>query len=186
MAFLSNGNLLATESGHDNIDEINLVVSGANYGWSRREGAFVHLESGGLANGISALPADDADYSFTYPVMQYGHSGPQGANFVGQALGGGFVTSNGSELDNEFFYVDFVSSGRLFHSSLDSILGSQTSGDPDQLTMAQTYEASVVFDDDSDVGDGRSADQHVGASTEHRWLRWQWACRCTFRSGTAR
>ena len=148
LAFMPDGSLLTTESGRDNIDEINLVEKGANYGWSQREGAYVSMPSGTLANGISALPSDDAANGFTYPVIQFGHSGPIGATFVGQALGGGFLLSNGSELDGEFFYVEFVSSGRLFHSSYNSILASQTTGNPAGLTMAQTFEASVVFDHD--------------------------------------
>ena len=148
IAFLRDGRLLATESGHDNIDEINLVDKGKNYGWYRREGAYVHLDSGTLLNGIATLPDDDAANGLTYPVIQYGHSGDVGATFVGQALGGGFVLDNGSELEGEFFYVDFVNSGRLFHSSINSIISSQTEGAPSELTMAQTFEASVMFDHD--------------------------------------
>lgn len=152
LAFLPDGGLLVTEAGHDNIEEVNLVEKGANYGWSRREGAFVHLDSGTLANGISALPADDATNGLTYPVIQFGHTGAAGASFVGQSLGGGFLLDNGSELEGEFFTVDFVRSGRLFHSSLNSILASQTTGDPAQLTMAQSFEASIAFDHDNDAG----------------------------------
>ncbi len=146
LAFLPSGDLLVTEAGHDNIEEINLINKGANYGWSTREGAFVRILSGGLADGISALPANDEANGLTYPVVQLGHTGGLGANFVGQSIGGGFTTNNGSELDGEFFYVDFPKSGDLFHSSVNSILASQTSGDPAQLTMAQTYQASVLFD----------------------------------------
>lgn len=148
IAFLPDGRLLATESGHDNIDEINLVDKGLNYGWYRREGSFVHLDFGALLNGIEMLPADDAANGLTYPVIQYGHSGELGATFVGQALGGGYMIDNGSALQGEFFYIDFVNSGRLFHSSVNSIISSRTQGDPAQLTMAQTFEASVLFDND--------------------------------------
>ncbi len=62
------------------------------------------------------------------------------------------MLNNGAALDGEFFYIDFVKSGRLYHSSLNSILASQTTGDPTKLTMAQTFEASIVFDHDDDAG----------------------------------
>ena len=152
LAFMPDGRLLATESGLDNIDEINLIEKGANYGWARREGAFVQLGSGSLAAGIGDLPADDAANGLTYPIAQFGHTGPAGATFTGEGLGGGFMTSNGSNLDGEFFYIDFVNSGRLFHSSYNSIIASQTVGDPSQLTMAQTFESNISFDNDGDAG----------------------------------
>ena len=151
LAFFPDGQLLATEVGRDNIDEANLIKKGANYGWSRREGAFVHLEQGTILDGISALPDDDADNALTYPVIQFGHTGAVDDSFVGQGLGGGFLINNGSELDNKFFNVEFVTSGRLFYSSLDSILASQTVGTPADLTIAQSFEASVVFDDDENA-----------------------------------
>ena len=148
LAFLPDGSLLATESGRDNIDEINLVTKGANYGWSQREGAYVNLGTGNLADGIQTLPANDAALGLTYPVVQFGHTGFVGDSFVGQGLGGGFAINNGSDLDGEFFYVEFVTSGQLFHSSMRSILASETEGDPAELTMAQTFETRIVFDHD--------------------------------------
>lgn len=151
LAFLPDGRLLVTEAGHDNVEEVNLIEKGANYGWANREGAFMHLDTGTLVAGIEALPADDANQALTYPVAQVGHTGASGATFVGQSLGGGFMLNNGSALAGEFFYIDFVSSGRLYHSSHNGILASQTSGDPDQLTMAQTFEASLAFDHDGDA-----------------------------------
>ena len=151
LAFLPNGKLVVTEAGHDNIEEVNLINKGANYGWSKREGAFQRLPSGALATSISALAANDEVNGLTYPVVQVGHTGALGATFVGQSLGGGFTSNNGSALDGEFFYVDFPSTGSLYHSSVNSILASQTVGDPTQLTMAQTYESSIVFDHDNNA-----------------------------------
>lgn len=151
LAFLPEGQLLVTEAGHDNIEEVNLINAGANYGWSQREGAFVRILSGGLANGVSELLSNDESNGLTYPVAQVGHTGALGANFVGQSLGGGFTSNNGSALDGEFFYIDFPSSGKMFHSSVNSILASQTVGDPTQLTMAQTFEASILFDHDDNT-----------------------------------
>ena len=149
LAFLPDGTLLATEAGRDNIDEINRVFAGDDYGWSEREGAYIHRDQGTLVNGISILP-DNEDNNFVYPVMQFGHTGQIGGTFLAQALGGGFPIDNGSVLSGNFFYVEFPISGRLFHSSFNDIVAANTTGSRDDLTLAQTFEASVLFDHDSD------------------------------------
>lgn len=148
LAFTAAGELLSAEAGRDNIDEINLIVAGANYGWSQREGAYLQLEVGTLATGVAALPDNDVLSGYTYPVAQFGHTGPAGSTFTHQALGGGYVVENGSELDGQYVYIDFVRSGAFFHSSINDIRAANTQGDPQDLTLAQTYEAKVVFDHD--------------------------------------
>jgi len=148
LAFSTAGHLLATDAGRDNVDEINLVQKGNNYGWALREGAYVHLDEGTLVNGVEALPADDAINGFVYPVVQFGHHGDIGASFTGEALGGGFVVENGSELDGQFFFIDFPKTGLLFHARLSDILLAKTTGSPDELTVAQSYIAGVQFDQD--------------------------------------
>ena len=149
LAFMNDGTLLVGEDGRDNIDEVNVIESGADYGWSEREGAYVQLEQGTLADGVSTLPSNDADFDYTYPVAQFGHSGGVGATFTGQALGGGFVMENGSELDGSYFYIDFPKSGEVFHSTLQGIRTAVTRGAPSQLSVAKTWLASVSFDHDN-------------------------------------
>ena len=149
LAFTNDGTLLVGEDGRDNIDEINLITAGADYGWSQREGAYVQLDQGTLSNGIDLLPADDANTGFTYPVAQFGHTGSVGAMFTGQALGGGFVMENGSELDGQYFYIDFPISAEVFHSSFSAFQAANTRGAPDSLTMARTGRASISFDQDN-------------------------------------
>ena len=148
LAFSFAGHLLATEAGRDNVEEINLIRSGGNYGWALREGAYVHLDSGTLLNGIGALPADDAPNGFVYPAVQFGHHGGIGATFTGEALGGGYVVENGSALDGQFFFIDFPKTGLLFHTGLSDILNANTTGAPNELTNAQSYIADVKFDHD--------------------------------------
>jgi len=149
LAFSKDGHLMTTEAGRDNIEEVNLVENGQNYGWSQREGAYVHLDTGNLGAGISALPEDDAINGFTYPVVQFGHTGSLGTEFTGQSLGGGHVVENGSPLDGQFFYIDFPKSGILFHSALDDMLQANTKGAPETLSSAQSFIATVKFDHDS-------------------------------------
>ena len=150
--------LIVAEPGRNNVEEVNLIVAGANYGWSDREGTFVHRASGGLINGVSALPADEAENGFTYPAAQYGHDGPAGSTFSSQAVAGGYVIDNGSELDGQYFYSDFPSSGALYQSSFDDLLAAVTLLDPDDpardspddLSQAPTGRVSILFDHDSD------------------------------------
>jgi len=149
LAFSASGSLLATEAGRDNIEEVNLIASGGNYGWSLREGAYVHLDGGTVSDGIAPLPDNDALNGFVYPAVQFGHNAPEGASFTGQALGGGYVVENGSALDGQFFYIDFPFSGELFYSSLTDILAAKTSGDPAALTNARSYRTNIRYDHDN-------------------------------------
>lgn len=149
LAFMNDGTLLVGEDGRDNIDEVNVITSGADYGWSVREGAYVHFEQGTLANGISTLPVNDSEFGYTYPVAQFGHTGGVGVTFTRQALGGGFVIENGSELDGNYFYIDFPVSGDVFHSTVNGINASVTRGIPSQLSVAKTWQAGIKFDHDN-------------------------------------
>jgi len=149
LAFTASGHLLTTEAGRDNIDEINVVVRGANYGWPEREGAFTQLDTGGLAHGIAALPENDELNGFVYPAAQFGHHGNAGASFTGEALGGGYVIENDSALSGEFFYIDFPKSGLLMHSSLSELLQARTVGVPSKLNQAQPFSSTIKFDHDN-------------------------------------
>ncbi len=160
-AFAESGNdvvLLVAEPGRDNVEEVNVIESGSDYGWSEREGTFVQLdEGGGLVLGVQPLPADEATNGYTFPAIQYGHRGETGAGFAGQAIAGGFVVNNGSELSGEYFFADFPKTGDIYHSSLDDIVGAVTELDPNvpsrdepgELTQAEISFVSVVFDHDA-------------------------------------
>ncbi len=149
--------LIAAEAGRDNVEEVNIIQSGANYGWSEREGTFVHLPGGDLIDGIAPLPANEAQNGYTYPAAQYGHEGVRGSGFSGQAIAGGYVVQNGSALDGQYFYSDFPLSGKLFNSSWAEMLNAVTLLDPNDpnrdspsdLTQARTGLVSILFDHDS-------------------------------------
>ncbi len=151
--------LLVAEAGRDNVEEVNVVVAGANYGWSDREGTFVHLKnSEGLVTGVAELPDDDAENGFTYPAVQFGHQGEVGAGFGGQAIAGGFVVDNGSELSGQYFFSDFPLTGDIYHSTFADMTSAVTTLDPDDperdapgdLTQAEISRVSIVFDTDRD------------------------------------
>ncbi|MGC1440788.1 MAG: PQQ-dependent sugar dehydrogenase, partial [Burkholderiaceae bacterium] len=148
LAFASDGTLIVAEPGRDNVDEINIVSSGSNYGWPAREGTYVHLSSGGLLSGLETLPTDDANTNYVYPAIQYGHVGRPGDGFIGQALGGGYVVENGSALNGLYFFCEFATIGDIYFSSLTDLQNSVRQGAPDSLRQATTNRALIRFDND--------------------------------------
>ena len=152
LSFASDGQLIVAEVGRGNIEEINLIEPGGNYGWSRREGTFVHV-GGGLVTGVAPLPANEADNGFVFPAVQWGHDGVTGDTFTGQGIAGSHVIENGSELDGEYFHADFATLGTLYHSNYDEMAGAVTTLSPGQapsaLTQAAVARPRILFDHDS-------------------------------------
>lgn len=152
--------LIVAEIGRDNVEEINIVTKGANYGWADREGVFVHERDQFAINGnISNLPSDDAINEFTYPVTFFGHQGGPGETFVGQAIAGGMVIQNGSsELDDQIVFVEFGTDARAYHVDFSDALSQVTSldaddpqrDDPNDLTWLTPQELVILFDHDND------------------------------------
>jgi hypothetical protein len=65
--------------GQNNIEEVDLVESGLNYGWNRKEGTFLFNPADG-----SVSPDPSPDPAFTDPLAEYSHAD-------GEAVIGGFV-----------------------------------------------------------------------------------------------
>jgi hypothetical protein len=152
--------LIVTEIGRDNIEEINIVVKGQNYGWADREGPFVQAgdEVSGINVGIGNLPGDEANNEFIYPVSLLGHNGEIGDSFIGQAIAGGHVIQNGSaDLDDQFVFVEFSTDGRAYHIDFSETLEQVTSldpndptrSDPGDLTWLTPQELTILFDHDN-------------------------------------
>ena len=110
---LMDGTMFASDIGMDNVEEINIVRNGGNYGWMKREGIWENGMSrpGGALNQLFPLPADvlsgRTKDEFTYPVAMYDHD-------EGVAITGGFAY-NGRvpALRGKFVFGD-VNRGRLF------------------------------------------------------------------------
>jgi hypothetical protein len=110
---LTDGTMFAADIGMNQIEEINIVRNGGNYGWMKREGIFENgvTRPGGTLNQLFALPADVLDGrtkdGFIYPVAMYDHND-------GQAVTGGF-TYHGriAALRGKFVFGDIVR-GRVF------------------------------------------------------------------------
>ena len=78
------GRMFIGDIGQDQVEEVNIGVAGANYGWRLREGTFATGHEYGTQLGpVYPLPEADPE-PFTYPVAQYDHD-------EGFAVGGGYV-----------------------------------------------------------------------------------------------
>ena len=114
---LTDRTMFASDIGMNNIEEINIVRNGKNYGWIRREGYFENgmTRPGGALNQLFPLPADVLDGrqedGFTYPVAIYDHND-------GQAVTAGFAYHGRIDaLRGKFVFGDLVR-GRLFAADL--------------------------------------------------------------------
>ena len=114
---LTDGTMFASDIGMNNIEEINIVRNGENYGWMKREGYFENgmTRPGGALDQLFRLPAGVLDGrrkdEFTYPVAIYDHD-------EGQAVSGGFAYHGRiAALRGKFVFGD-VQRGRLFASDL--------------------------------------------------------------------
>jgi hypothetical protein len=110
------GTMFASDIGMDNIEEINIVRNGENYGWMKREGYWDNgRPRGGELNQLFPLPANvlngrEKD-GLTYPVAIYDHD-------EGRAVTDGFVYRGRiAALRNKFVFGD-IQNGRLFAADL--------------------------------------------------------------------
>jgi hypothetical protein len=167
--------ILVGDIGRDNIEEVNLVLPGHNYGWTKREGTFVHHQQiaphpdTGYIDGVDPLPANEATVGidsygtrYTYPVAQWDHNNDEvevGDDWwTGTAIASGFVIQNGSdpELDNQFIHLNFGPyNGYVYHNDFDDILNAVTQLDPSRdhpsdLTQAENFRLHLALDHDND------------------------------------
>ena len=115
----TDGRMFIGDIGQNQIEEVNLGLSGANYGWRLREGTFASGYAVGAGPGpVYARPSQD-ESRFVYPVAQYDHD-------EGNAIGGGFVYRGRAipELRGKYVFAEFAR-GRLFAFDADAL-------DPDQ------------------------------------------------------
>jgi cytochrome c2 len=105
------GEMIATNIGQANIEAIDIILKGHNYGWPIREGRFaVHPDAD--INKIYPLPANDSSYQITYPVAVFDHD-------EGKAIEGGYEY-DGKDipvLKGKYLFGD-IPTGRLFYVNL--------------------------------------------------------------------
>ena len=100
------GKMFIVDVGQAQVEEVNVGVAGANYGWSEREGAAVVNRRD--QSQPSSLPKNDAELGFTYPAVQYRHD-------LGRAITGCCVYRGRliPALRGKYVFGD-LASGRIF------------------------------------------------------------------------
>jgi glucose/arabinose dehydrogenase/mono/diheme cytochrome c family protein len=123
----SNGNrMMVTDIGESNIEEINIVDKGGDYGWPNREGNFGITTTRDMKT-VYILRKSDID-RYKRPFVQYDHE-------EGYAISGGYVYEGKHEaLKNKYIFGDIVN-GRLFYVNVDPL-----------LTDSTVYELTIVED----------------------------------------
>jgi glucose/arabinose dehydrogenase len=86
MAFDSSGFLFAGDVGQNNIEELDAVGAGKNYGWPIKEGSFLFDRNGFVVAASPGSPAGLAD-----PFAQYDHSDGMGTTDVREAIVAGYL-----------------------------------------------------------------------------------------------
>ncbi len=138
----SDGTLFAMDIGMSQIEEINIVHEGRNYGWFRREGYFdngIHYPNGSM-DVVFPLPADILDGStddgFTYPVAVYDHD-------EGVAITNGFAYRGTiPALQGKFVFGD-IRQGRLFAADV-AELKAADDGIPQTVAPIEEIQLYVV------------------------------------------
>jgi hypothetical protein len=140
----TDGTMFADDIGMDNIEEVNIVHNGENYGWMKREGYFENARvRGGPLNGLFPLPSEILDGrvkdGFTYPVVVYDHD-------EGHAISGGFAYHGKiAALRGKYVFGD-VPSGRVFAADLAAM---KKADDGIPRTVAAVEEVQLYIRDES-------------------------------------
>jgi hypothetical protein len=145
----SDGQLYAMSVGHANIEEIERILPGGNYGWTNREGTFVNgndLANGGngdadrvFANNVpDALDVDFRGEEYLYPVVQYDHG-------EGNAIAGGFVYEGTQipQLQGKFVFGDIVN-GRIFAADMTAIRNVDVTDPAQSVTAIEEIQLYTV------------------------------------------
>lgn len=107
--------LIVPDVGQNEIEEVNIVEAGGNYGWRYKEGTFRFNTNGTVSSDLSGLPAGLID-----PVLQYDHD--DGISIIGGFIYNGLMIP---ELQGKYVFGDFSlsfssPSGRLFYADLET------------------------------------------------------------------
>lgn len=124
--------LFLADIGETNVEELNLITRGGDYGWSNIEGT-TRIDI--LTDAKVVFPAPPAELApYTLPFAQYDHED-------GRAISGGFVYLGPLQaLHGKYVFGDIVT-GRLFFINLDESLSDSTIY---ELNLSRDGEATTI------------------------------------------
>lgn len=111
-----NGELLVADVGQNEVEELDLVFKGGNYGWPIKEGSFFFDPNGTNAGFITTIPVRDVPADLVDPIAQYDHDdglaivsgfryhGTKLPNLIGTYIGGDWGSFAGPA--GRLFYLD--------------------------------------------------------------------------------
>ncbi|MEE9446985.1 MAG: PQQ-dependent sugar dehydrogenase [Arenicellales bacterium] len=110
------GDLYAGDVGQDDIEEVNQIIAGHNYGWNQKEGRFYFYANGNESGYASNIEPDPAPVGLSDPIMQYDHD--EGLSVIGGYI---YRGSNKPALNGAYIFGDWSKKfdspqGRLFYS----------------------------------------------------------------------
>lgn len=122
------GKMIITNIGQHSVEEVNVGIAGANYGWPNREGSFLFDVD---ANIELVYPLPSKKDKYTYPVAQYDHD-------EGSAVSGGFVYAGSKipQLYGKYIFGD-MSRGWMYYSEVQEM---------NNGSQAQVYRLNVSFE----------------------------------------
>jgi glucose/arabinose dehydrogenase len=114
------GKLIEGDVGQNEVEEVNAITKGGNYGWGVKEGTFLFNRTGPSVGTDNPVNSPGSPAGMIDPLVEYDHN-------AGSAVVGGFVY-HGSlipSLDGMYVFGDFSNgaftapgNGRLFYSDL--------------------------------------------------------------------
>lgn len=140
----AHGRMFLTDIGQDQIEEVNIGASGANYGWRRREGGFsTEPGIGRFSRNRPVYPRPATDpQPFVYPVAQYDHD-------EGYAIGGGYAYRGRGipALRGKYVFTDFPR-GRVFAIDAHAAASAHTAASADAVAseLLPIEELRLAFD----------------------------------------
>ncbi len=152
------GKALVTDIGEVNIEEVNILQPGLNYGWNLREGTFGLDPVADLRTVFDLDEGEDErnGFSFTYPVAQYDRD-------EGEAIIGGPVYRGASMplLQGIYVFGDIVN-GRVFGVNADELEPGKQS-EIHELLLEMDGEPVTMLEL---VGGGERVDLRFGSDLE--------------------
>lgn len=130
---METGDLYTGEVGQDDIEEVDVVVAGGNYGWNVKEGSFC-FDTDGADPGFAfeAVPCPNEPPGLIDPVAEYNTADSLAENSDGRAVIGGFVYRGNSipALRGRYVFGDYSrftelrisNDGRLFYLNKKNIV----------------------------------------------------------------